>query len=153
MYCGVSKRLATPPTSIFHCLRLFHSSTRRSLSLMAVYIPSFQVLRGRPRFFLPSGFQLIIIFGSRVGSILSTWPHQMSCFPVISSNIVSCLFIFSLIYSFIFLSSLEILAFKNVIHRNPQALILTSHLRYSDVSTTVKNLVQLSRPILSRVEE
>ena len=98
------------PTPIFHCLRLFHSPTRRSLSLNAVYIPSFQVLQGRPRFFLPSGFQLIIIFGSRVGSILSTWPHQMSCFPVISTNIVSCLFIFSLIYSFVFLTSLEILA-------------------------------------------
>ena len=64
MYCGVSKRLATPPTSIFHCLRLFHSSTPRSLSLMAVYIQSFQVLRERPHFFLLSGLQLIIIFGS-----------------------------------------------------------------------------------------
>ena len=27
------------PTSIFHCLRLFHSPTRRSLSLMDVCIP------------------------------------------------------------------------------------------------------------------
>jgi len=54
---------------------------------MAVYIPSFQVLQGRPRFFLPSGFQLIIISGNRVGSILSTWPYQMSCFRVISSSI------------------------------------------------------------------
>jgi hypothetical protein len=32
----------------------------RSLSLMAVYIPSLQVLRGRPHFYLPSGFQLIV---------------------------------------------------------------------------------------------
>ena len=31
---------------------------------MAVYIPSFLVLRGRPRFFLPSGFQLIMFFGN-----------------------------------------------------------------------------------------
>jgi hypothetical protein len=29
-------------------------------------------------FFLPSGFQLNIIFGSRLGSILSTCPYQMS---------------------------------------------------------------------------
>ena len=40
-------------------------------------------------FSLPSGFQLIIIFGNRVGSILSTCPYQISCFRVISSNIVS----------------------------------------------------------------
>jgi hypothetical protein len=48
---------------------------------MAVYIPSFQVLWGRPRFFFPSGFQWIIIFGSRAGSILSTWLYQISCVP------------------------------------------------------------------------
>ena len=77
---------------------------------MPVYIPHFQVLRGRPRFFLPSGFQWIIIFGSRVGSILSTWPYQLSCFRVMSSNIISCASIFPLIYSFVFLSSLEIIA-------------------------------------------
>jgi hypothetical protein len=34
-----------------------HSPILKSLSFMAVYIPSFQVLRGRPCFFLPSGFQ------------------------------------------------------------------------------------------------
>ena len=55
-------------------------------------------------------FQLIIIFGNRVGSILSICPNQMSCFRVISSNIVSGASIFSLIYTFVFLSSLEILA-------------------------------------------
>jgi len=80
------------------------------LSHSSLYIPSFLVLRGRHRFFLPSGFLLIIIFGNRVRSVLSTWPYQMSCFRVISSNIVFCAFIFSLIYSFVFLSSLEILA-------------------------------------------
>ena len=69
---------------------------------MAVYIPSFQVLRGRPRFFLPSGFQRIIIFGSRVGSIFSTWPYQISCFRVMSSNI-SCASILSLKCSFLYL--------------------------------------------------
>jgi len=72
VYCAVLNVWRRLPTSTFHCLRLFHSPTRRSLSFMAVYIPSFQVLRGRPRFSLPSGFQLIMIFGSRVGSILST---------------------------------------------------------------------------------
>ena len=36
---------------------------------MAVYIPSFQVPLGRPRFFLPLVFQLIIIFGNRFGLI------------------------------------------------------------------------------------
>ena len=68
---------------------------------MAVYIPSFQVLLGRPRLFLPSGFQWIIIFDRRVGSILSTWPYQISCFRVMSSNIISCASIFPLIYSYI----------------------------------------------------
>ena len=77
---------------------------------MSVYIPSFQVFRGRPSFFLPSGFQWTIIFGSRVGSILSTWPNQISCFRVVSFNIISCPSIFPLIYSFVFLLSLEILA-------------------------------------------
>ena len=49
-------------------------------------------------------------FGNRVGSILSTWPYQMSYFRVISSHIISCSLIFSLTYTFVFLSSLEILA-------------------------------------------
>ena len=79
-----------------HCLQLFHSPILRPLSLMAVYIPSFQVLRGWPRFFLPTGFQLIIIFVNRVRSILSTCPYQMSCLRVISSNIVSGASIFFL---------------------------------------------------------
>jgi len=61
-------------------------------------------------FFLPSCFQLIMIFGIRVRSILSTWQYRMICFRVVSSNIVSCAFIFSLIYSFVLLSSLEIIA-------------------------------------------
>jgi len=78
------------------------------LSPIAVYIPSFQVLRGRPRFLPPTCFLLIIIFGNRIRSILSTWPHQMSFFRVISSNIVHRAFIFSLI--FVCLCSLEILA-------------------------------------------
>ena len=77
---------------------------------MTVYIPSFQVLYGRPCSFHPSGFQLIMIFGNRVGSILSTCPYQMSCFRVISSNTVSVASIFSPIYSFVFISSSEILA-------------------------------------------
>jgi len=68
----------------------------KSLSFMAVYIPSFQVLRGRPRFFLPSGFQWIAIFGSRGWSILSTLLYQKSCFRVMSSNIISCASIFPL---------------------------------------------------------
>jgi hypothetical protein len=38
-----------------------------NLSFMAVYIPSFQVLRGRPRFFFPSGLQLIMIFVVALG--------------------------------------------------------------------------------------
>jgi hypothetical protein len=97
-------------TCMFHCLRLFNSPILRSLSFIAVYIPSFQVLRGRPRFFLPSGFQWIIIYGSRVGSILSTRPYQISCFRVMSPNIISRASIFPLIYSFVFLSSLEIFA-------------------------------------------
>ena len=41
------------------------------------------------RFFLSSCSQLFIIFGNPVRSILSTWPHKMSCFRVISSNILS----------------------------------------------------------------
>jgi hypothetical protein len=57
---------------------------------MAVYIPSFQVLQGWPRFFLPSGFKLIMIFGNCAGSILTTCPYQMSCFRVISSSMLSC---------------------------------------------------------------
>jgi len=102
-----------PFLDLFHSwLYISHLSIPRSLSLLAVYIPSFQVLRGRPRFSLPSGLQLNVIFGNRVGSILSTWTYQMSCFQVISSNIVSCSFIFPLIYSFVFLSSLEILAYR-----------------------------------------
>ena len=63
--------------SIHPFLDLFHS-------WLYTYIPSFQVLRGRPRFFLPSGFQWTIISGSRVGSFLSTWPYQISCFFVMS---------------------------------------------------------------------
>ena len=94
---------------VFHCLRLFHSPILRSLSFMAVYIPSFQVLRGRLRCFLLPGFQWIIVLGSRVGSILSTWPYQISCSRVMSSNIISCESIFPLIYSFVSLSSVEIL--------------------------------------------
>ena len=117
------------PTSIFHCLPLFHSPILRSLSLIAVYITSFQVLRGRSRFFLLSGFQLTMIFGNRVGSILSTWPCQMSCFRVISSNIVSCLFIFSLIYSFVFLSSLEILADRLNASMSAELILLLSKFR------------------------
>jgi hypothetical protein len=85
---------------MFHCLLLFHSSILRPLSLMAVTTPSFRVLRGRPRFFLPSGFQLIIIFSKLIGPILSTCPYQISCFRVMPSNIVSCASIFPLIYSF-----------------------------------------------------
>jgi len=74
LYCAVLNIWRRLPTFTFHCLRLFYSPILRSLSFMAVYIPSSQVLLGWPRFFLPSGFQWIIIFGSRVGSILSTWP-------------------------------------------------------------------------------
>ena len=120
-------------TSIFHCLRLFHSPILRPLSLMAVIIPSFQVLWGQPHLFLPTGFHLSIIFGNRIESILSTCPYQMSCFRVISSNIVSGASIFSLIYLFIFLSSLEILADRlnastSAIHTH---LFRTSHFALS----------------------
>ena len=59
--------------SIRPFLDLFHS-------WLYIYIPFFQFFRGRLRFLLPSGFQLIINFGDRVGSILSTCPYQMSCF-------------------------------------------------------------------------
>ena len=76
-FSNVWRRL---PTSKFHCLRLFHSPILRPLSLTAVYIPSFQVIRRRSRFFLPSGFQLITNFINHVRSILSTCPYQMSCF-------------------------------------------------------------------------
>jgi hypothetical protein len=81
---------------IFHCLPLFHSPILGSLPFIPVYIPSFQVLRGRPRFFLPSGFHWIMIFVSRVGSILSRWPYtyQNICFQIMSSNIISCASIF-----------------------------------------------------------
>ena len=83
-----------PYSIAFYCsirpfLDLFHSW------LCISHLSRF--FRGGLVFFLPSGFQLIMIFGSRVGSILSTWPCQMSCFRVISPYIVSCLFIFSLI--------------------------------------------------------
>jgi hypothetical protein len=61
-----------PPYSIAFCCSI---CPFESLSFIALYISSFQVLRGRPRFFLPSGSQWIIIFGRRVGSILSTWPY------------------------------------------------------------------------------
>ena len=67
-YWAVLKRLVTP--SIFHCLQLFHSPIV-FLSLIAVYIPSFQVLRGWPH------FQLITVFGNRIRSILSTWPYRL----------------------------------------------------------------------------
>jgi hypothetical protein len=53
---------------------------------------------------------LIIILGNHVRSILSTCPYQISFFRIMSSNIVSCASIFPLIYSFVFLSNLEILA-------------------------------------------
>ena len=94
-------------TSIFHCLPLFHSPIPKvSLTHRCIYpiFPDGLVV------FLPSGFQLTIIFCNRVGSILSTLPYQMSFVGVISSNIVSCEFIFSLICSFVFPSSVEILA-------------------------------------------
>ena len=71
IYCVVLKRLATPSDFQIPLPSVVHSPTRRSLSFMAGYIPSFQVLRGRLCFFLPSGIQLIIIFSSHVGSILS----------------------------------------------------------------------------------
>ena len=87
--------------STFHCLLLFHSPIPRSLSPIAIYIPSFQILRRRPGFFLPSRFQLIVTFGNRVRSILSTCPYQMSCFRVISSSTVSGASIISLIYMYV----------------------------------------------------
>ena len=86
-------------TSTLHCLRLFHSPILRSLSFIAVYIPSFQVLRGRPRFSRPSFLELII-FGNRVQSILSTCPHQMSCFRVMSSIILGVHFFSNILIRF-----------------------------------------------------
>jgi len=93
----------------------FGCSIRPFLVLFHSWLCKFHLSRffgGRPRFFVPSGFQLIIIFGSRVGFILSTRPHQIICFRVISSNIISCASIFPLIYSFVFLYSLDILAHR-----------------------------------------
>jgi hypothetical protein len=61
----------------------FDCSIRPFLDLFHSWLYTFHLSRfsgGRPRFFSPSGFQWIIIFGSRVGSILSTWPYQISCF-------------------------------------------------------------------------
>jgi hypothetical protein len=107
-------------TSMFHSPRLFHSPILRTPSLIAVYITSFQVLQGRHRFFLHSGFQFIIIFRNRIRFILLTC-HINEIY--ISPNIVSCTSILSLIYSFVFLSHLGILADR----RNPSiavALIL-----------------------------
>ena len=72
VYSAVLKRLATPSDFHIPLPSIVPFARFRSLSVMAVYIPSFQVLRGRPRFFLPSGFQLIMIFASRAGSVLST---------------------------------------------------------------------------------
>jgi hypothetical protein len=115
IYSAVLKVWRCPPTSIFHYLLLFLSPILRPLPLMSlslslslslyiyiyiyiyvcVCIPSFQVLQGRPRFFLPSGFQLIIIFGNHIRSILSTCPYQMNCSRVTSPNIVSSASIFS----------------------------------------------------------
>jgi hypothetical protein len=92
--------LLTNPT--FHCPRLFHSPILRPLSLIAVYIPSFQVLRGRPRFFLPSGFQFIIIFGNAMGPYFQHVHTKWVVFGL-SSNIVSCASIFPLIHSFVFI--------------------------------------------------
>jgi hypothetical protein len=63
--------------NVFLCLYLymFRSPILSPLSLIAIYTPSFQVLLRRPCFFLPSGFQLNIIFGNPVRSILSTCPY------------------------------------------------------------------------------
>ena len=75
-----------------------NSSILISLPLTAVYKPIFRCSLGAASFF--SFLQVCSyssFYGNRVGSILSTWPYQISCFPVISSNIVSCLFVFSLI--------------------------------------------------------
>jgi hypothetical protein len=74
---------------------------------MALYIPCFQVLWERLHFFLPSGLQVIIIFDIWIGSILSIFPYKMSCFRVISSNIVSCASIFHLKYTSQFLHYLN----------------------------------------------
>ena len=71
IYNAVLKRLATPSNfhiplpSILPFLRLFHSW------LFISYVSRF-FGDGLVFFFLPSCFQLIIIFGNRVGSILST---------------------------------------------------------------------------------
>ena len=98
-------------------------------------------------FSFPSGFQLIIIFGNRVGSILSTCPYQMSCFRVISSNIVSGASIFSLIYYFVFLSSLEILAdrlntvaiLSNLLNMKRRPLYLTLNLLTTTIFSPPSN--------------
>ena len=106
---AVLKRLATP--SDFHIslpsvVPFAHSSS--SFTHSCIY-PIFPSSSGTASFFPSFRFPVNHNFGNRVGSILSTCPHQMSCFRVISSNIVSGASIFSLIYSFVFLSSLEIL--------------------------------------------
>jgi len=72
IYSPVLKRLSTP--SDFHIplssiLPFPHSQV--SFIHGCIY-PIFLVLLGRPRFFLPSGFRLAMIFVNRFGSILST---------------------------------------------------------------------------------
>ena len=59
---------------------MFHSPIVISLSLTAVHIPSFQVFRDGLAFCFHSGFQLIMIFGSRVGSILHSILHRLNLF-------------------------------------------------------------------------
>ena len=109
--CAVLKRLTTP--SDFHIpmpsvVPFAHSYTS---STHGCIYPIFPSSSGTASFFFSSfGFEVNHNFGNRVRSILSTSPYQMSCFRVISSNIASGASIFSLIYSFVFLSSSEILA-------------------------------------------
>ena len=63
----------------------------------------------------------------------------MSCFRVISSNIVSCAFISSLIHSFVFLSSSEILAGRlnaSISVALIQSRILTTHKKMKELPSS-----------------
>jgi hypothetical protein len=81
IYSTVLKRLATPSDFLVPLPTIvpFAHSETPFTHCCTTYIPSFQVLRGRPRFILSSGYPVGHIFGNCTSSILSTCPYQMSC--------------------------------------------------------------------------
>ena len=82
IYSAVLQRLLTPSNSHtpLPSIAPFAHPQIASTHSCIYCIPSFQVLRGRPRFFRPSFFQLIMISGNPVQFLLSACPHQMSFF-------------------------------------------------------------------------